>query len=124
MDLMTRIVPGDQISRESGDQRYNVCLDADRSKGEITVRNFRDGDRFYPLGAGGRKKVKDFFIDQKIPRSFRHRIPILEINGEIAWIIGFRMDERFKMVTGSREGLVVQVYPDLDSKGSLWSMLV
>ena len=123
MDLMTRIVPGDQISRESGDQRYNVCLDADRSKGEITVRNFRDGDRFYPLGAGGRKKVKDFFIDQKIPRSFRHRIPILEINGEIAWIIGFRMDERFKMVTGSREGLEVQVYPDLDSKGSLWSML-
>lgn len=63
----------------------------------MVVRNFRTGDRFRPLGMHGSKKLKDYFIDQKIPRSFRCRLPILEVDGKIAWVVGFRMDERFKV---------------------------
>ncbi len=63
---------------------------------EMVVRNFRPGDRFRPQGVGGEKKLKDFFIDHKLPRSRRSRIPLLEIDGVLAWVAGWRLDERFQ----------------------------
>jgi tRNA(Ile)-lysidine synthase len=64
---------------------------------EVRIRNFQPGDRFYPLGLPHSKKIKDFFIDEKIPRSLRHRIPLIDIGGKIAWVVGYRIDERFKV---------------------------
>ena len=65
---------------------------------KIIIRNRREGDVFYPSGMNGRKKVKDFFIDSKIPREERSRVGILTINGEIADIIGKRSDRRYTFV--------------------------
>jgi tRNA(Ile)-lysidine synthase len=48
-------------------------------------------------GQGTTKKVKRFFIDEKVPRFFRSRIPIFLSKGEIMWIGGMRIDERFKL---------------------------
>ncbi|MCC8169625.1 MAG: tRNA lysidine(34) synthetase TilS [Oscillospiraceae bacterium] len=62
---------------------------------KITVRNRRSGDFFYPAGMDGRKKIKDYFIDCKVPRAQRDRTGILTIDGNIAWIIGRRRDKRF-----------------------------
>ena len=62
---------------------------------EITIRNRRDGDIFFPTGMDGRKKVKDLFIDMKLTRTERSRAAIVTINGEIAGIIGKRYDKRF-----------------------------
>jgi tRNA(Ile)-lysidine synthase len=66
----------------------------------FTVRNRRDGDRFHPLGLPSDKKLKDFLIDRKIAADVRDRIPLLLWHGEIAWVAGVEVSERFR-VTGA-----------------------
>ena len=63
----------------------------------FTVRNRRHGDRFHPLGMPRPKKLKDFLIDRKIDRDDRDRLPLLVWNGEIVWIAGVEVSERFKV---------------------------
>ncbi len=62
----------------------------------LTLRSFSDGDRFVPLGMRGAKKLKDFFIDEKIPRFLRKKVPVFETRDGIIWVGGLRMDNRFK----------------------------
>ena len=62
---------------------------------EFVIRNKRDGDYFCPEGMTGRKKLKNYFADEKIPQSERKKIGLLTVNGEIAYIIGKRRDRRF-----------------------------
>ncbi|HSU90635.1 MAG TPA: tRNA lysidine(34) synthetase TilS, partial [Sporolactobacillaceae bacterium] len=54
----------------------------------LVVRNFIRGDRIHPLGMRGERKVKDVFIDRKIPRLERRRFPIVTLGGEVAWLPG------------------------------------
>ncbi len=54
----------------------------------LVVRNFIRGDRIHPLGMRGERKVKDVFIDRKIPRLDRRRFPIVTLAGEVAWLPG------------------------------------
>ena len=61
----------------------------------ICVRNRRNGDVFFPVGMDGRKKLKNFFIDCKIPRDDRANMPIITVNGEIAAVGSKRIDRRF-----------------------------
>ncbi len=63
----------------------------------FVFRNRRDGDRFHPLGAPGSKKLKNFLIDRKVPVAQRDRLPLLIWNGEIVWIAGVEVSERFKV---------------------------
>jgi tRNA(Ile)-lysidine synthase len=75
----------------------------------LKMRNFRPGDRFYPLGMKGSQKLKNFFIDHKVPRFERTKIPLL-ISGEmIAWIAGYRIDERVKVTEKTEKVLKVKV---------------
>ena len=62
----------------------------------ITLRSFSEGDRFVPLGMRGAKKLKDFFIDEKIPRFLRKKVPVFETQDGIIWVGGLRTDNRFK----------------------------
>ncbi|MEI6128297.1 MAG: tRNA lysidine(34) synthetase TilS [Pseudomonadota bacterium] len=75
----------------------------------VVIRSWREGDRFYPLGLGGCKKIKDFFSDQKVPVRERHRVPILLFNNNVAWICGYRPDERFKVTGESPNVLTVRI---------------
>ncbi len=61
---------------------------------EIILRNRKNGDRFYPSGMSGSKKIKEYFINSKIPKDERNKIPIIEIDGKIA-AVGQRVDEHF-----------------------------
>jgi len=74
-----------------------VYLDAGKIVFPIEARNFRAGDSFVPLGMKGEKKLKNFFVDEKIPRFERYRIPIFTSRGEIFWVGGMRIDDRFKV---------------------------
>lgn len=76
------------------DDKYAIYFSADTSD-EIVFRNRRSGDIFQPCGMKGRKKVKDLFIDDKIPRKVRSEIPIIEINGKIACVGKLRTDAEF-----------------------------
>lgn len=67
-----------------------VEFDAQKVAFPLRARSFRKGDRFQPSGMAGHKKVKDFFVDEKIPREARQRIPLVESDGKILWIAGWR----------------------------------
>ncbi|MBN1254585.1 MAG: tRNA lysidine(34) synthetase TilS [Deltaproteobacteria bacterium] len=71
----------------------------------LRVRSFRPGDSFIPLGMNGHKKLKAFFIDLKIPRAQRAKIPLVISGDDICWVGGLRIDERFKIGKDTRKVL-------------------
>ena len=88
------------------EEREDVAyLDAGKVEFPIEIRSFRPGDRFIPLGMKNEKKVKNFFVDSKVPRFQRYRIPIFRSKGEIFWIGGMRIDERFKVRKKGKKAL-------------------
>ncbi|MDO5397774.1 MAG: tRNA lysidine(34) synthetase TilS [bacterium] len=70
---------------------YISCNEAD----ELYVRSRRNGDVFFPEGMHGRKKLKNFFIDKKIPAESRSLIPIITVGEEIAAVSDIRTDRRY-----------------------------
>jgi tRNA(Ile)-lysidine synthase len=76
----------------------------------LVVRNRRPGDRFHPAGLGGRKKLQDFFVDRKIARDDRDRVPIVTVSEDdsdrIVWVAGHRIDEAFR-VTDPGQGMLL-----------------
>lgn len=76
-------------------------LDAAKLGEELTVRGWRDGDAMRPLGLGGTKSLQDLFTDRKVPRSLRSRLPVVESGGEIAWVAGVALSERFRLTDGT-----------------------
>ena len=73
-----------------------IYLDMQKLAGKkLVIRSRKEGDAFYPLGMEGRKKLQDFFVDQKLPYFLRDRVPILTVDNEIAWVAGYRGDRRF-----------------------------
>jgi tRNA(Ile)-lysidine synthase len=98
--------PGDNLFAPEKNIDY---LDYDRLKFPLTVRNYQPGDRFYPLGLGGSKKLKDFFIDNKISPRERYSIPLVLFQDKIAWVGGLRIDDRFRITPGTRNALKIQL---------------
>ncbi len=82
-------------------------LDRDLLPYPLFIRNFRPGDRFVPLGMTGSKKVKNFFIDQKIPPFIRKQTPVLLKNDEIVWVCGHRIDDRYKVTSNTKNILKI-----------------
>ncbi|NLJ33833.1 MAG: tRNA lysidine(34) synthetase TilS [Firmicutes bacterium] len=92
----------------SGPRR--AFFDYDLLSSPLRVRSRRPGDRFYPLGLAGSKKLKDFFIDEKVPRAQRDQIPLLTSGDDIiVWVMGWRQDERFKVTPGTEQVLQVDL---------------
>ena len=91
----------------------NVCharFDADVCSSLLVLRNWRDGDHFYPLGMGGkRKKLQDFFSDVKLERSKRHTVPLLVAPEGIVWVGGYRLDHRFRVTDSTKIVLVANL---------------
>jgi tRNA(Ile)-lysidine synthase len=82
-------------------------LDGERAGAELELRSRRPGDAFFPLGLGGRKKLQDFLVDARVPRGQRDRVGLLTSQGEVAWVVGHRIDERFRVTDATRRVLVV-----------------
>jgi len=72
-------------------------FDAEKVRYPLMIRNNRPGDRFVPHGMTGRKKLKDFFIDRKIPRERRAGVPLLVQGDSVLWVCGYRTDDRFRV---------------------------
>ncbi len=88
----------DEPPRRFPDDPAQAWLDADKVQWPLRVRAWQPGDRFRPLGMGGRsKKLQDLFSDLKLPVPEKKRVPVVECGGQICWVAGLRADERFKV---------------------------
>ncbi|MBR2961488.1 MAG: tRNA lysidine(34) synthetase TilS [Alistipes sp.] len=74
-----------------------ALLDESKLKYPLTLRRWQEGDTFIPFGMGGRKKVSDFLIDQKVPVVEKRRQYVLLSEEQIVWIVGRRIDDRFRI---------------------------
>ncbi len=77
----------------------------------LRVRSVFPGDRFVPLGMKHSQKLKNFFINNKVPRCRRPFIPLVTSAERIVWIAGMRMDERFRVTDKTRTVLVIRQEP-------------
>jgi tRNA(Ile)-lysidine synthase len=99
----------EEVEEQSGDISIapNIAY-FDREKlGHLSVRTFIPGDRFVPLGLNILVKLKDFFIGQKIPRDVRRNLPLLVSDKDIIWVMGYRIDDRYKVTKDTRSVLKV-----------------
>lgn len=83
-------------------------LDADLMKFPLLWRKWQAGDYFVPLGMRQEKKLSDFLIDLKIPFNSKADITVLESAGEIVWVVGYRINDRYKVTPETRRVLVVE----------------
>ncbi len=87
-----------------------AVFDADKVSFPLSARPRQDGDFFYPAGFGRRKKLQDFFVDEKVPRDERDRVPVIASGGnDIIWVAGYRPDERFKVKEDTVRFLVLRM---------------
>ncbi|NOZ25245.1 MAG: tRNA lysidine(34) synthetase TilS [Nitrospirae bacterium] len=117
-------VPGETVLKEAGivliastldsptstgDGRTEAVFDLERLSFPLKVRPRRAGDFFYPSGFGKRKKLQDYFVDEKVPRDLRDTVPLLLSGEEIIWVVGYRTDDRYIVRPSSRKALRITV---------------
>lgn len=81
----------------------------DKIEKEILIRYRKDGDKIIPLGMSGSKKVKDIFINSKVPREERDNTPILCFDDKISWIVGYKTSQLFKIDSDTKMILKITV---------------
>jgi tRNA(Ile)-lysidine synthase len=91
------------------DGKTKAVFDADKITFPLTIRARKPGDFFYPFGFGKRKKLQDFFVDEKVPRDERDIVPIVTSGDDIIWLAGYRADERFRHSEGTKRFLVLEM---------------
>ncbi len=89
--------------------RWVVALDMEKVTFPLKVRRWTAGDRFRPLGMTGFKKISDFLIDNKIPMHSKTDVQVLLSKGRIAWLVGHRIDDRFKITANTDRVLEILV---------------
>ena len=78
-------------------------LDFDKLNFPLTLRHWRHGDRFHPLGMKGSKLLSDFFVDQKFTEAQKENVFLLvSANGQILWVVGYRIDDRVKVTSETK----------------------
>lgn len=83
-------------------------FDLDKVEGDIKVRNRLNGDKFVPFGMSGTKKLKDYFIDEKVEKDLRDNIPLIVDNKNIIWVVGYRTNELYKVTNDTKRILSIR----------------
>jgi tRNA(Ile)-lysidine synthetase-like protein len=87
-----------------------AVLDAGALALPLRVRNRRPGDRLKPIGAPGRRKLQDLFVDRKIPREDRDRVPIVvDATGRIVWVAGLAVAEECTAATPEASMVILEL---------------
>ena len=90
-------------SFEFSKNRNVACLDYERLEFPLKLRKWQEGDYLFPLGMNGKKKLSDYFVDEKFSRFEKEETWILCSGKKIVWIIGHRLDDRFKITPESNK---------------------
>lgn len=91
-------------------EKNRIHVDASKINFPLTVRPWREGDTFYPFGMNQRKKVSDFFINNKFSLQEKEQIRLLLSGNDIVWIIGQRPDNRFRITSETQEVMEFSVF--------------
>lgn len=103
-----KVKPIEQVKKVSLNNRYVKYFDYDKVVGNIYVRNRKSGDKFRPFGMKGSKKIKDYFIDEKIPKDERDKIPLVVDDKNIIWVVGYRTSEQYKITRDTKNVLIIE----------------
>jgi tRNA(Ile)-lysidine synthase len=90
-----------------------ACLDLDLIQFPLTLRHWLHGDYFFPLGMDQMKKVSDFFVDNKVPLPEKDQTWILASGRKIVWIVGLRIDHRFRITKQTKRVLLLRIQSDI-----------
>lgn len=85
-------------------------LDAAKLGASILLRARQPGDWLVPLGMTGRQKVSDLLINTRVPAACRERLPLLTVQGQVAWVLGVRTDQRYAVTEQTREVCALRVW--------------
>ncbi len=91
------------------EDKNSILIDSDKIKGKLKVRNRQNGDKFQPLGMKGSKKIKDYFIDEKIPAKLRDEIPLVCDDENIIWIVGYRMNHNYRITEKTLNTIKIEI---------------
>jgi tRNA(Ile)-lysidine synthase len=93
------------------DNPMATSVDADLLIYPLTLRKWAEGDYFFPLGMQGRKKLSDFFVNEKVPLHVKDTVPVL-VNGnnDIVWLGGYRPDDRYKVSADTKKVIIFELY--------------
>jgi tRNA(Ile)-lysidine synthase len=97
--------------------QLRAYVDADAASAPLYVRTWQPGDRFRPLGMAGEKKLQDYFVDAKVARSERQRIPLIWGPRHLLWVGGHRVDDRVRLTPGTQRVLALRLEPNGNSCG-------
>lgn len=97
----------DAVTLKNGEAQ--AVLDVSKLTFPLKWRKWRPGDYFYPLGLGHRKKLSDFFIDAKASVADKRDATVIESAGEIVWVAGRRIDDRFKVTDKTDRYMVLSI---------------
>ncbi len=93
---------------EISDDPLIACIDSEKISFPFIIRKWKAGDFFYPLGMKQKKKLSDYFIDNKYSRFDKEKILIMESDGKIVWIVGDRIDNRFRITNSTKKALIIK----------------
>lgn len=101
-----------KVSEKTNKSKNVGYFDMDKLLFPLFIRTRKNGDRFYPLGMKHSKKVKDFFIDEKVDKNTRDEVPLILSDNKIIWVAGYRISEEFKVDKGTKNILKIEVAND------------
>lgn len=91
-------------------EAHKVCLDKNKLKFPLKVRKWQEGDYFYPSGMKGKKKISKYFKDEKLSLIEKENAWVLCSNSDIVWVIGRRVDERYKATADTLNILKIEIH--------------
>src|SRR5690606_23330314 len=99
-----------KVEAISETSKNTIYIDADQLNFPLSIRNWQEGDLFYPLGMKGKKKLSKYFKDEKLSLIDKENVWILFSGEDVVWIIGRRPDERFKVTDNTTTILKIEVH--------------
>lgn len=102
--------PGDAKAPARSGKGPLALVRRDLFHGPLAVRNRRPGDKFRPVGVGGRKKLQDYFVDRKVALGRRDQVPlVVDGSDRIVWVAGYGIDEAFRVTDPSQSVLLLRL---------------
>ena len=108
-DISFRIFENDGLHKAFPQKTYTKWFDYDIIKNSLVIRNRRAGDRIVIDKQGGTQKIKDYFINEKIPREERDRIWLLADENDILWVVGYRQSRKYQVTERTKQILEIRI---------------